>query len=64
MPLSPWISTVAELSATWSTRVIMRRKAGLAPIICALAAEVLELLLQRPVLLDQRAALQRLADDA
>ncbi len=31
VPLSPWISTVAELFATWVTRVIMRRHAGLTP---------------------------------
>ena len=51
VPLSPWMSTVAELSATCSTSVIMRRKAGLAPIIVALPEQVVEPLLQRPVLL-------------
>src|SRR5216117_126669 len=31
VPLSPWMSTVAELPATCSRRVIIRRKAGLEP---------------------------------
>src|SRR5713226_2262022 len=32
VPLSPWTSTVAELSATCCTSIINRRKAGLVPI--------------------------------
>src|SRR5262249_48965034 len=63
VPLSPWMSTVAELSATCCTSVIICFQVGLTPIRLSWRS-IVQALLERGILLDEGAALQGLAHHA